>query len=293
MGSLCGSSASLLDNILQENESKKIQFDGSRYQDFRPDVDVIVSFPGAHGFAWNLLTQRSLKSGSNLLTSCVFLPDEQADGYGVHSVPFVTADGTHYSCHCQHLYGQEQSFGCMWYVKWMLKTEYAANRKCKLIVVTKIDGSLGRSQEGEVRFLYQSGFAHDTIDILEFAKRHSPVQIAKALQRQELKDMRQKQIKELRMFQEEEKERRQQQKEQLRKHQLEEEALKAKYAWVQRQLRAEQEELHQKHAEERRKQQEVQESEVHQQRSYRPVKMPVGSKIRPSGLPRRWRVRPS
>jgi len=46
-----------------------------------------------------------------LLTSCVFLPNAQADGYRVHSMPFV-ADGTHYSCHCQHLYGQEQGFGC-------------------------------------------------------------------------------------------------------------------------------------------------------------------------------------
>lgn len=281
----------MLDSILQENEGKKIQFEGSRYQDFRPDVDVIVSFPGAHGFAWNLLTQRSLKSGSNLLTSCVFLPNAQADGYGVHSVPFVAADGTQYSCHCQHLYGEEQGFGCMWYVKWKLKTEMAAQRKCKLIVVTKMDGTLGRSQEGEVRFLEESGFAHDTIHILEFAKRHSPVQIAKELERQERQAMRQQHLEELRKYRLEEEELREKRRSVLRQHQLDQEAMRERHSSEQRHLRAEEEELHQKQAEERRKVQKT-ESEVRQQRSHRPVVRTSKSRIRYSGIPRQFRVRP-
>ena len=190
-----GTSTSMLESILEENASKKIQFEGSRFQDFRPSVDVIVSFPGAHGFAWNLLTQRSLESGSNLLTSCVFLPNSDADGYGVH----YPLDGSQNKCYCQKLYGRRQEFGCTWYAKWMLKTVLAAQYQCKLIVVTKMSGSLGRSQEGEVRFLQDSGFAFVSIDILEFAKKHSPKRIAEELRRQEETERMQKIVKDLRL----------------------------------------------------------------------------------------------
>lgn len=61
-------------------QSARITFQGSPTQHLNVGQDVIVSFPGVHGHAWNILTSGS----STFLTTCIFLPDEEADGYGVH-----------------------------------------------------------------------------------------------------------------------------------------------------------------------------------------------------------------
>jgi hypothetical protein len=96
------------------------------------------------------------------------LPDKTSLCYGQHP------NGA--ACHCHHLYGEQKEWGCEWYVMWMAKTRAAAEAGCKLIVVTKMDGSLGFSQEGEVRFLRSSGYCFSTISIGLFASSISDVE---------------------------------------------------------------------------------------------------------------------
>lgn len=60
---------------------------------FQKGKMAVVSFPGVHGCGWNELTRVSCKHGSKLVTSCVFLPDGNAPGYGEH-VPYKKG------CHC-------------------------------------------------------------------------------------------------------------------------------------------------------------------------------------------------
>lgn len=150
--------------LIQDIKGDRIEFPGSPNESFEPDREVVVSFPGIHGYAWNVLTNR----WSNLLTSCIFLPDKTSLGYGQHP------NGA--ACHCHHLYGEQKEWGCEWYVMWMAKTRAAAEAGCKLIVVTKMDGSLGFSQEGEVRFLRSSGYCFSTISIGLFASSISDVE---------------------------------------------------------------------------------------------------------------------
>ncbi|CAJ1419111.1 unnamed protein product [Effrenium voratum] len=139
---------------------------------------VIVSFPGAHGTAWNVLMQRA-KLKNSLATTCVFLPDKDAPGFGVH-VPDPQRDARGHekgvpkdACHCYHLYGKEHwpaEWGCKWYDMWMRKTRTASEKGCELCVVTKGDGGLGNSQKGEVRFLEKElGQSFKTLSLVEFA----------------------------------------------------------------------------------------------------------------------------
>lgn len=186
-----------------ETKSTRIPFMGS--EDFSRCNKIVVSFPGAYGVAWVFLT-RSDTSG--LATSCVFLPDENADGYGAHvyiptacvlpgdkgngsrknvyiPIPILdsAADGDGIShcaslkprkdiakCFCFHLYGQQMEFGCKWYQAWMENTVRAKRSGKDLIVVTKADGTLGNSQKGEVRFLEKQGFKFTFMNISDFAQ---------------------------------------------------------------------------------------------------------------------------
>ena len=127
--------------------SHSIIFLGSASQSFRPNTEVVVSFPGVYGRAWNFLTGES-KEGKDLKTSCIFLPDKHSNGYGKHAI--VGPAGT--TCHCCDLYPGEgrKDHGCVWYTLWKRKTRLAQEAGCILIVVTKPDGSLGKSQQAEV-----------------------------------------------------------------------------------------------------------------------------------------------
>lgn len=162
----------IYEDLLQENESDRIKFLGSvadHFYDF--DTEVVVSFPGVHGKAWNFLTEKVSQASSNLRTSCIFLPDEDAKGFGEHA---ATGAGG-FVCHCKHLYGKKQAWGCAWYKLWIRKTLQARN--CNLIVVTKQDGTLGRSQNGEVKFLEQVGLLYTKMTIKEFViyyAEHAP-----------------------------------------------------------------------------------------------------------------------
>lgn len=148
--------------LLQENPSHRIRFLGSPVLHFAHGTNVVVSFPGVHGKAWDFLTQESSLPGGSLRTSCIFLPDEHAEGYGEHA--WTGSEGQ--LCHCAHLYGGKQAFGCAWYKLWVRKTLQA--RECNLIVVTKKDGSVGRSQKGEVSFLGLAGLVYTKMTIKEF-----------------------------------------------------------------------------------------------------------------------------
>eukprot|EP00438_Fugacium_kawagutii_P021224 Skav220503 [mRNA] locus=scaffold4697:67386:68375:- [translate_table: standard] len=134
-------------------------FHGSPIRDLGQGSLVVVSFPGVHGLAWNRLT-RSTK----MVTTCIFLPDENAIGFGEH----VSTGHEGKFCHCHHLYNGPETHGCAWYELWMNKTKEAARRECDLLVVTKRDGSLGQSQKGEVHFLDVAGLLYSKMTITEW-----------------------------------------------------------------------------------------------------------------------------
>eukprot|EP00438_Fugacium_kawagutii_P014248 Skav219457 [mRNA] locus=scaffold2583:62949:63980:+ [translate_table: standard] len=152
--------------IIAENEQKsdRIPFDGSTVQAFREGETAIVSFPGAHGFGWQKLTEISRRVKSPVVTSCVFLPDENAPGYGEHQKKLGG------DCYCMDLYGEQKEWGCMWFATWREQTFRAHTNQCKLVVVTKKDGKLGTSQKGEVRFLEKEPMPHEKITIEKFAE---------------------------------------------------------------------------------------------------------------------------
>eukprot|EP00435_Cladocopium_sp_Y103_P030986 s2639_g7.t2 len=155
--------------LLKENQSERIVFLGSFEGLFQKGLPVVCSFPGAYGSAWNFLTTQSKDAESKLRTSCIFLPDKDAPGFGEH---ILTGDNGS-ACHCMHLYGQPQDFGCAWYKLWMRKTLQAVEKDCDLIVVTKADGSLGTSQHAEARFLEQGGHVYCRMNISEFVLFHA------------------------------------------------------------------------------------------------------------------------
>lgn len=152
--------------ILEVNPEKshRISFYGSSDEAFSEGRVAIVSFPGVHGYGWNKLTEVSRAQEVSLATSCVFLPDEKNPDYGIHDDSDEPGP-----CHCYHLYGEAKAWGCRWYTIWMKQTCKASLAGCKLVVVTKDDGSLGHSQEGEVRFLKSKAFPHERVSTAEFA----------------------------------------------------------------------------------------------------------------------------
>eukprot|EP00438_Fugacium_kawagutii_P011678 Skav234579 [mRNA] locus=scaffold313:25593:26636:- [translate_table: standard] len=152
--------------IISENDqqSVRIPFFGSDRQAFRRGENAIVSFPGVHGQSWEKLTEVSREANSPFATSCIFLPDEKAPGYGQHD---PKADG---SCCCVDLYGKQERWACHWFTKWKEQTLRASSRGCNLLVVTKMDGSLGRSQQGEVTWLDEEDLPYKRVSIKDFAE---------------------------------------------------------------------------------------------------------------------------
>eukprot|EP00438_Fugacium_kawagutii_P013613 Skav203006 [mRNA] locus=scaffold1344:212005:212205:+ [translate_table: standard] len=57
----------------------------------------------------------------------------------------------------------------MWFAHWRDQASRANRHRCHLEVVTKEDDSLGRSQEGEVRFLEEEAMKIERIKINDFA----------------------------------------------------------------------------------------------------------------------------
>ena len=130
--------------IVQESASQtdRIPFYGTEPENFREGEQVIVSFPGVHGYGWKKLTQVSSSKHTPFASSCIFLPDEKTPGYGLHDIQ----RGKHCSCH--FLYnGEIAKWGCHWFSQWKEQTLRAHGRRCKLVVVTKKDGSLGRCKQ--------------------------------------------------------------------------------------------------------------------------------------------------
>ena len=153
--------------IIAENTNQSdriVPFYGSSKADFRNGENAIVSFPGVHGYGWMELTKTAVAKDKPLLTSCVFLPDEKAPGYGKHDF-----EGGSDVCNCHRLYGQQEKWGCRWYTMWKNQTFRAHAGRCNLIVVTKKDGSLGKSQQGEVRFLDSEEMPYKKVSIKDFA----------------------------------------------------------------------------------------------------------------------------
>eukprot|EP00438_Fugacium_kawagutii_P011679 Skav234580 [mRNA] locus=scaffold313:60718:61740:- [translate_table: standard] len=154
--------------IISENhqQSVRIPFFGSTKDAFRRGENAIVSFPGVHGQAWEKLTEVSRETDSPIATSCIFLPDEKAPGYGQHDHD----PNTDASCYCIGLYGKREKWACHWFSMWREQTFRAHAKGCNLLVVTKMDGSLGRSQEGEVRWLDEEKLLYKKVSIKDFAE---------------------------------------------------------------------------------------------------------------------------
>ena len=154
--------------IVQESASQtdRIPLYGTEPEDFREGEQVIVSFPGVHGYGWKKLTQVSSSKHTPFASSCIFLPDEETPGYGIHDIQRGKR------CSCHFLYnGERVKWGCHWFSQWKEQTLRAHGRRCKLVVVTKKDGSLGRSQAGEVQFLEAEKIPYESITIEQFARR--------------------------------------------------------------------------------------------------------------------------
>ncbi|CAE7034481.1 unnamed protein product [Symbiodinium natans] len=163
----------LREKMLTADPSKAIRaqpFKGSHHG----GQHVVVSFPGVHGDAWNILTgqdeefqRRSLPS---FTTTCVFLPKRE-HGLFEH--------GKH-ACYCDVLAKNSEKpipevdgekIGCLWYEIWTANTQQAYGKSdvADYLVVTKLDGTLGNSQRAEKKFLEQSGCDFKTISIEQFA----------------------------------------------------------------------------------------------------------------------------
>ena len=156
--SLWAISSFAMDEVLEENKGVRVRYTGS--DNFQRGDYAIVSFPGVHGRAWTRLTQPNLQF---FKTSCVFLPDKTADGFGDH-VPDPDCKG---KCYCWRLYEGKKDFGCKWFDLWMKKTEEAIQAGCKILVVEKARGGLGDSQAGEVQFLKDQRVKFDTVNLRE------------------------------------------------------------------------------------------------------------------------------
>eukprot|EP00435_Cladocopium_sp_Y103_P026154 s430_g6.t1 len=156
-------SPAALDKLCEVVDGAKVKFLGTPV--FSRGDRVIVSFPGAHGRAWN----RLMEGAGGWKTSCVFLPDKSTPGYGVHATRYF-AHRVEKSCFCDMLYGESVEWGCRWFQMWMENTRRAEEMSCELVVVTKPDGSLGRSQSGEVEFLRKSGYKYEERSVREFAE---------------------------------------------------------------------------------------------------------------------------
>ena len=75
-------SPAALDKLCEVVDGAKVKFLGTPV--FSQGDRVIVSFPGAHGRAWN----RLMEGAGGWKTSCVFLPDKKTPGYGVHATRY-------------------------------------------------------------------------------------------------------------------------------------------------------------------------------------------------------------
>ena len=65
-----------------------------------------------------------------IATTCVFLPDENAPGWGDHAGDKQKFQDNEELCHCHHLYnGEVAPWGCLWFQLWLQKTTIAARRR--------------------------------------------------------------------------------------------------------------------------------------------------------------------
>ena len=101
-------SPAALDKLCEVVDGAKVTFLGTPV--FSHGDRVIVSFPGAHGRAWNRLMQ----GAGGWKTSCVFLPDKSTPGYGAHATSYFNRKVEN-SCFCDMLYGETVDWGCRWF----------------------------------------------------------------------------------------------------------------------------------------------------------------------------------
>jgi len=166
--SLCDYSAGdVLVALAEKSSLHRVQFLPQRQ--LQEGDDVMVSFPGVYGFAWDAIQGMASPQlctlwgflgitppTAPLKTTCVFLPDKSCAGYGQHDRP----EGEK-RCYCTMPraeggleYGQQPvPWGCAWFTLWKKNVLEAHAKGVVFYVIMKEDGELGNSQQGEVSFL--------------------------------------------------------------------------------------------------------------------------------------------
>ena len=150
---------------------------------FAKGMDVVVSFPAAYGDAWGELVRISELLGPAGFAATGHWLAEDAEGYGIHD---YEASG---KCHCHHLYGKQQDWGCRWYTMTQNNIRLAHQKGCNLIFVTKIDGSIGATQRQESSFLASQGMRVRIVAMDEFAVEMTAKQYGLADDARQIFDM--------------------------------------------------------------------------------------------------------
>ena len=63
-----------------------------------------------------------------------------------------------------------EKVGCAWFYAWKKRLQQAIDAKQNLYLVTRDDGTIGKSQAGEKKYADQEGIVYKTITLAEYAK---------------------------------------------------------------------------------------------------------------------------
>ena len=95
-----------------------------------PGMPCVVSFPGKHESAWDVLVRAS--RGGHLSVAEVFMPQGSRE-FGIHD-PIPKAEELPGDCWCVPLYGEEKPWGCRWWTHWIQNIEEAVATASELQV---------------------------------------------------------------------------------------------------------------------------------------------------------------
>ena len=101
----------------------------------------VASWPGKYESAWDSLVTES--RGGDVSAAVVFLP-AGSEHFGLHD-PIPEAEQLEGSCWCIPIYGEQKSWGCRWWTKWMHNVQKAVEKHAELEVYF-FEGMTGRGK---------------------------------------------------------------------------------------------------------------------------------------------------